>query len=126
MTLTTTDDAAVEMKTKVWGCLVVAKLPDCFRGGGNGGARGGGGGVRVVVKSICGGREVILSVNVNVYDNGRCGCQCGDEGMGVSCGGEGYQTGSEAEATAEQRGSGGSRADRVRLCEALSVGGVLL
>ena len=85
-----------------------------------------GGGVRVVVNSVCSGGEVSLIVNVDVYNYGRCGCRCGDEGLGVSRGGEGYRTGSEAEATAEQRRSGGGGADCARLCEVSSVAGVFL
>ena len=38
---TTTDDVDVKTETKVWECLVAAKMPDWFRGGGDGGARGG-------------------------------------------------------------------------------------
>ena len=116
---------AVKMETMGWGCLVAAKLPNWFRGGCTGGARGKGG-VRVDVNIVCGGGEVSLSVNVDVYDSGRCGCRCGDEGLGVSRGGEGYRTGSEAEATAEQRGGGGGGVDRARLCEASSVAGFFL
>ena len=65
-------------------------------------------------------------MNVDIYDDGRCGCRCRDKGLEVSRGGEGYQTGSEAEATAEQRGSGGGGADHARLREALLVAGVSL
>ena len=64
--------------------------------------------------------------NAEVNDDGRCGPQNGDEGLGVSCGGEGYRTGSEAAAAAEQRESGCGGADCVRLCEALSVDEVFL
>ena len=46
--------------------------------------------------------------------------------LGVLRGGEGYRNGSEAEAAAEQRESGGGRADRVRLREASSVAGFFL
>ena len=42
----------------------------------------------------------------------------------MSHGGEGYRTGSEAEAAAEQRGSGGGGANIARLREASSVAGV--
>ena len=102
---------------------MAAKLPDWFRGGGDGGARGGS--VQVVVGSVHGGGEVISSVNVDVNNDGRCGRRYGDEGQGVSCGGEGYRIVSEAVA-AEQRGSGSGGADRARLCEASLVDGVFL
>ena len=67
-TSTRTDDAAVKTETKVWGCLVAAKLQDWFRGVSNIGVRGGR--VRVVVDSICGGGEVRSSANFEVNDDG--------------------------------------------------------
>ena len=63
------------------------------------------GSVRVIVDSVCCSREVRSSANVNVDNDGRCGRRYGDESRRVSCGGKSYQTGSEAVAAAEQRGS---------------------
>ena len=48
------------------------------------------GSVRVVVDSVCSGREVRLSANVDVDDDGQCGRRYRDEGLGVSCVGEAY------------------------------------
>ena len=79
---------------------MAAKLPDWFKGGGDGGARGGC--VGVVVDSVCGGREVSSNVNVDVDDDRICGRRYGDKGLGVSCCGEGYRTGSEAAAVADR------------------------
>ena len=103
---------------------MAAKLPDWFKGGGDGRARGGC--VEVIVGSVCGGREVSSNVNVEVDDDGRCGRRYGDKGLGVSCGGEGYRTGSEAAAASEQRGSGSGGSDRARLRDASLVDGVFL
>ena len=53
---------------------------------------------QVVVDSVCSGREVRSSANVDVDDDGRCGRRYGDEVPGMSCGSESCQTGSEAAA----------------------------
>ena len=84
--------------------------------------------VRFVVDYVCSGGEVISSANIDVDNNGQCGRRYGDKGLGVSCGGKSYRTGSEAAAAAaaEQRGSVGGGADRARLCEVSLVDGVVV
>ena len=61
--------------------------------------------VRIIVDSVCGCGEFRSSVNVDIDDGGRCGCQYREEGPGMCCCRESYWTGSEAAALAEQRAS---------------------
>ena len=105
LTSTTTDDAAVDTEMKVWGCLVAARATGLFQRRRRLAKERGS--VRFVVYCVCGYGEVRSSVKVDVNDDGRCGRRYRDEGLGMSCGGDSYQTGSKAAAAAaaEQRGS---------------------
>ena len=76
------------------------------------------GSVGVVVDSVCGGGKVRLSENVDVYDDGRCGCKYGDKGLRDVLWWRGIPD--------WFIGVGGGGVDRVILCEASSVDGVVV
>ena len=67
-----TGDAAVNTETNIEGFIVEARATGPVQRKQRRQSKGGG--VQVVVDSVYGVREVRLSVNVDIDDDGRCGC----------------------------------------------------